>query len=255
MLKVDRIPALSDNYIWLLLEESSGKVAVVDPSEFEAVDDVLQEKGLGLDYIINTHHHWDHTGGNAKLKAKYGCEVVGAACDAKRIEGIDTQLKDGDEWTLGGLKMKVYETPGHTIGHVTYYFPEAKALFPGDTLFLLGCGRLFEGSPKQMHTSLSKLKVLPEDTAVYCAHEYTESNAVFATTVNPNNKALKERAAQIKRMRKEGLPTVPGVLGQELATNPFLRADDIDIRITLGLPEDATELQTFTAIRSAKDLF
>mmetsp|Transcript_26711 Transcript_26711/g.69240 ORF Transcript_26711/g.69240 Transcript_26711/m.69240 type:complete len:319 (-) Transcript_26711:322-1278(-) len=255
MLQVERLPALEDNYVWLLVEEGSGKVAVVDPSEFTVVDEALQQRGLDLDYIINTHHHWDHTGGNAKLKAKYSCEVVGADCDAKRIPGIDTRLKEGDEWAFGGLAMRVLETPGHTSGHVTYFFPEAKALFPGDTLFMLGCGRLFEGTPQQMHASLAKIKALPEDTMVYCAHEYTESNARFALTVNPNNKALVDRAAEIKTMREQGVPTVPGPLSQELATNPFLRADDEDIRLTMGLPDSATELDTFTAVRKAKDLF
>uniref|UniRef100_A0A061RZ71 hydroxyacylglutathione hydrolase n=1 Tax=Tetraselmis sp. GSL018 TaxID=582737 RepID=A0A061RZ71_9CHLO len=254
-MEVERIPCLSDNYVWLLKESSSGKVAVVDPSEFGPVDSVLESRGLKLDYIINTHHHFDHTGGNLQLQKKYGCEVVGAKSDRDRIPGIQTALGDGDTWKFGSLDVVCYETPGHTSGHVTYYVPEAKSVFPGDTLFLMGCGRVFEGTPEQMHASLSKIKALPADTKVYCAHEYTQANAKFALVVNPGNQELKARAAEVAGMRAKGEATVPGVLGQELATNPFLRWDDAEIKKSVGLSSGASDVETFAAVRRAKDRF
>jgi len=253
-MQVERISCLSDNYSWLLIE-SSGRTAVVDPSEFAPVDRVLQERGLMLDYVVNTHHHFDHVGGNMELKAKYGCEIVGPKADKERIPGISTALGDGDTWQFGSLEFQCYDTPGHTRGHVTYYVPAAKALFPGDTLFLMGCGRLFEGSPAQMYASLAKIKVLPDDTAVYTAHEYTQANAKFAITVDPDNALLKERISEVAQLRSKGRATVPGNLGQEKATNPFLRSDSPDIRKAVGVPADASEIETFTAVRAAKDSF
>lgn len=254
-MQVERIPCLQDNYAWLLVDGSSAKVAVVDPSEFGPVDAVLQQRGLKLDYVINTHHHFDHTGGNLELQSKYGCEIVGPKADRDRIPGIQVALGQGDVWQFGGQQVQCFDTPGHTRGHVTYYMPAAKSVFPGDTLFLMGCGRVFEGTMEQMYTSVNKIKALPADTTVYTAHEYTQTNANFAVHVNPGNAALKERAAEVAELRSQNLSTVPGNLGQELATNPFLRSDDPDIKAALGLPPNASEVETFIATRKAKDSF
>lgn len=166
----------------------------------------LEAKGRKLDYILNTHHHWDHVGGNEDLKKKYGCQIVGPAADAERIPGIDVQVKEGDVWKFGALDMHVFDTPGHTRGHIALWFPSALALFPGDTLFAMGCGRLFEGTPQQMWTSLSKLLHLPRDARVYCAHEYTQSNAKFAVTIDPDNAELQQRVQRVNEMRSQVIP-------------------------------------------------
>lgn len=254
-LHVQRITALSDNYVWLLTEPKTGQVAVVDPSESRPVQRALDERGLHLHTILNTHHHDDHTGGNAALKQRYNCKVVGPKADQDRIPGIDVALGDGDTWQFGDLTMHVYDTPGHTRGHITLFFPEAEALFPGDTLFVLGCGRLFEGSPAQMWTSLGKLLPLPASTRVFCAHEYTQSNARFALHANPTSTAMQQRKQEIDDMRSQGIATVPSLLEQELALNPFLRPHDPAIRNALGIPADATDSDAFAAIRHAKDSF
>eukprot|EP00878_Enallax_costatus_P013063 GHUV01013651.1.p1 GENE.GHUV01013651.1~~GHUV01013651.1.p1 ORF type:complete len:334 (+),score=59.86 GHUV01013651.1:37-1038(+) len=255
-MEVVRVPALSDNYIWLLHEPKSGKTAVVDPAEAQPVTAALSQRGWNLDYIFNTHHHFDHTGGNLQLKKQFnGLQVVGPQADADRIPGIDIQVKDGDTWKFGSLEMRVFDTPGHTRGHITYWLPEAKALFPGDTLFALGCGRLFEGDPRTMWSSLSKLLPLPADTQVYCAHEYTQSNAKFAVTVDPNNTALQERKERIDDARSRGEPTVPSLLGEEFATNPFLRPSDVGIRSALKVDNSVPDWEVFGKIRAAKDRF
>lgn len=254
-MEVVRVPALSDNYIWLLHEPKSNLTAVVDPAEVEPVNKVLQERGWKLDYIFNTHHHWDHTGGNEALKAQHNLQVVGPKADAARIPGIDVQLADGDVFNFGELEMRVFDTPGHTRGHVTYWLPEAKALFPGDTLFALGCGRLFEGHPEMMWSSLSKLLPLPRDTLVYCAHEYTQSNARFAVTVDPNNEALQKRKEAIDAARKKGEATVPSLLGDELDTNPMLRPHDAGIRAAVKADAGTPDWEVFGRVRTAKDQF
>lgn len=254
-LEVQRIPCLSDNYVWLLQERESGKVAVVDPSEFKPVASAIHDRGLKLDYILNTHHHWDHTGGNEELKSKFNCTIVGPKADQGRIPGIDIALADGESWKFGKLEMQVFDTPGHTKGHITLWFPQVQALFPGDTLFALGCGRMFEGNAQQMWTSLSKLKPLPPNSKVFCAHEYTQSNAKFALSVDPDNEALQKRAALINDLRKQGIPTIPSTLQEELDTNPFLRPNDPAIRKKLGVPEGVSDVEAFAAVRKAKDNF
>lgn len=254
-MEVVRVPALSDNYIWLLHEPKSNLTAVVDPAEVEPVNRVLKERGWKLDYVLNTHHHWDHTGGNEALKDQHKLTVVGPKADAARIPGIDVQLGDGDTFKFGELEMHVFDTPGHTRGHITYWAPGAKALFPGDTLFALGCGRLFEGDPKMMWTSLSKLLPLPRDTMVYCAHEYTQSNARFAVTVDPNNQALAARKQAIDEARQKGEATVPSTLGDELDTNPFLRPSDAGIRAAVKADADTPDWEVFGRVRKAKDNF
>ncbi|KAK9794623.1 hypothetical protein WJX73_000636 [Symbiochloris irregularis] len=254
-IEAQRIPCLSDNYAWLLTDTETGKTAVVDPSESKPVQAVLEQRDRKLDFILNTHHHWDHTGGNIELKEKYGSKIVGPAADHDRIPGIDTALADGDTWDFGSLKMHVFDTPGHTKGHITLWFPEAEALFPGDTLFVLGCGRLFEGSPKQMWSSLRKMIPLPPSTRIFCAHEYTQSNARFALHVNPDSTAMQQRKREIDAMRAQGIATVPSLLRQELECNPFLRPGDPGIRRSLGIPADASDEDAFAAIRQAKDKF
>jgi hydroxyacylglutathione hydrolase len=255
-LDIERVPVLSDNYSWILHDTASGNTAVVDPAEVEPIVRALESRGWVLSHILNTHHHWDHTGGNLSLKDMYGnVTIVGPKADRDRIPGIDVELKDGDMFDLGASRLRCFDTPGHTKGHVTYYFEDAKALFPGDTLFSMGCGRLFEGSPEQMWSSLSKLVTLPKDTMVFCAHEYTLSNAKFAMHVDPTNQVLQERFKEVVKCRENDIPTVPSSLGVELETNPFLRPWSKEIRATLKISNEASDAEAFGVIRKAKDSF
>lgn len=253
-LKIHRIPARTDNYLWLVHEPDTDTVAIVDPADAEPVIAKCEELGLTLTHILNTHHHGDHTGGNLALKEKYDCVVIGPAADRDRIPGIDIAVGEDDTVALGTETARVYDVPGHTRGHIAYWFANSDALFCGDTLFAMGCGRLFEGTPGQMWDSLSKFDDLPDETRVYCAHEYTQANARFALTVNPGNKALKKRAAEVDALRAEGTPTVPSTLGAERATNPFLRPDDPDLQTAVGKAgEDLVAV--FAETRSRKDNF
>lgn len=254
MLEITRIPVLKDNYVWLLCGAAAAVVAVVDPAVEEPVVAELDRAGLRLTHILNTHHHNDHVGANLALKARYGCMIVGPRADRNRIPGIDLALAEDDTFTLGGATARVFDVPGHTRGHIAFWFAGEKALFCGDTLFALGCGRLFEGTPDQMWASLLKFRVLPDDTRVFCAHEYTQSNARFALTADPGNAALAARAAEIDALRAKGTATVPSLLGVEKATNPFLRADHPALAATYGL-KDRDPVAVFAAIRSAKDRF
>ena len=217
-LKVHQIPALRDNYIYILKNKSH--VAVVDPSEASPVIKFLQEKKWPLDFIFNTHHHWDHTGGNEELKNLYSSKVFGFEKDRHRIPGIDKTLKDGEEFLFGNTKVKVIFIPGHTLGHIAFYFSQEKYLFCGDTLFAMGCGRLFEGTAKQMHESLGRLKELPRETLVFCGHEYTEANGNFALSVDKDNPLLQKRMEKVRLLRKNNQSTVPFTLREELDTNP-----------------------------------
>jgi len=250
---IRQIPVLKDNYVYLLHEPETQATAAVDPSVAAPVAAALAREGWRLTHILNTHHHNDHTGGNLELKAASSCIIVGPRADRDRIPGIDVAVGDGDTYKLGTEEARVYDVPGHTRGHIAYWFGGSRALFCGDTLFLLGCGRLFEGTPAQMWQSLSKLKALPPETRVFCAHEYTQSNARFALTVEPDNRALVARAQRIDALRAEGKSTVPASLGEELATNPFLRADLPALQAEAGAPGDA--VATFAAIRRRKDNF
>lgn len=254
VLEIHQIPVLNDNYVYLAHEAESGATAVVDPAVAGPVLQAAAAKGWTITHILNTHHHGDHTGGNLEIKAATGCIVVGARSDAGRIPGIDVQVGEGDTYTLGGAVARVFDVPGHTSGHIAYWFEESNALFCGDTLFALGCGRVFEGTPEQMWRSLDKLRALPGATRVYCAHEYTQANARFALTVDPQNAALRQRADEIDRMRAAGRPTVPSTLAEELATNPFLRADDGDLAATVGL-SPANPVAVFAEVRGRKDRF
>jgi len=254
VLEIEQILVLSDNYIYLLHDPETGATAVIDPAQAEPVLQRLAAKGWTLSHILITHHHDDHTGGNLALKRATGCKIAGARADAERIPGLDIPLADGDLFAVGNHQAKVFATPGHTRGHLSYWFAEDKALFSGDTLFTLGCGRLFEGTPDQMWASLSVLRALPDDTRLFCAHEYTQSNARFARTVERNNPDLLARIADVDAARARHQPTVPALLGLEKATNPFLRADILDVQQGVGLA-GADPAKVFGEIRRRKDAF
>jgi hydroxyacylglutathione hydrolase len=253
-LEIVRIPALRDNYLWLARDPASLATAVIDPAEAAPVTAELKSRGWRLTHILNTHHHADHVGGNAALKAATGCVIVGPRADAARIPGIEVEVGEGDTYRLGEAEARVFDVPGHTSGHIAYWFPESRALFCGDTIFALGCGRLFEGTPAQMWSSISKLRRLPPETRVYCAHEYTQSNARFALTVEPTNKALVARAEAVDRKRARGEATVPSTLGEEVATNPFLRADRPELLAAAGL-DGLDPVAAFGEVRRRKDKF
>jgi len=254
MLKIIQIPVLTDNYIYLLHDTASGSTAVVDPALSQPVLDELKHQGWRLDWILNTHHHSDHVGGNLELKAKTGCQVIAANSDKDRIPGFDKGVDDGNVIKIGQYAAKVLATPGHTSGHIVYYFADAAALFCGDTLFSMGCGRLFEGSAEQMWQSLQKLKALPGDTRIYCAHEYTQANGRFALTVEPENQALQQRMIEVNQLRRENRSTVPSILQQELDTNPFLREDSLALQRQINF-EGETPVSVFAEIRRLKDHF
>jgi hydroxyacylglutathione hydrolase len=245
---------LKDNYVWLLRETQSGAVAVVDPSEAAPVKAKLDALGWRLTHILNTHHHWDHTGGNLELKEATGATIVGPKADRERIPGIDIALGEGDTYAFGREVAQVFDIPGHTRGHIAFWFPESEALFCGDTLFTLGCGRMFEGTAPQMFASLSKLAGLPGETRVFCGHEYTQANARFALTIEPNNTALKTRAARIDAQRAKGEPTVPATLALERATNPFLRAKERSVAQAVEL-DGRDPVAVFAEVRARKDRF
>jgi len=254
-MEIHQIPVMTDNYIYLLRDPGQGTVAVVDPAEAAPVQTMLQQFGWNLDLILNTHHHADHVGGNRQLKAHYGCHIIGPKADEQRIPGIDQALEDGEMGTVGLTRFQFIDTPGHTRGHGVYWFADDHTLFCGDTLFSLGCGRLFEGSPQQMWQSLLKIRALPDATMVYCAHEYTAANAKFALTIEPDNCALKDYAAEIFDRRRQDQATVPFNLGREKACNPFLRADLSSLRERLAMSEEAEPAEVFASIRRRKDQF
>lgn len=221
------VPAFEDNYIWLAHDAASGETAVIDPGDGEAALRGAEERGWRIGQIWNTHWHRDHTGGNLIVKAATGCTVSGPG--GETIPAIDVPLREGDSIRLGEHVGTVWDVPGHTLGHIALIFEQDRAAFVGDTLFAMGCGRLFEGSPAQMYASLQRLAGLPEDTKLYCAHEYTLSNARFARHADPDNDAVSARLMQVERMRAEGRITVPTSVGEERCTNPFVRAlDDRD---------------------------
>jgi hydroxyacylglutathione hydrolase len=224
MVEIVRIPALSDNYIWLMHDRASGETVVIDPAVAEPVLDAARERGWRISQIWNTHWHPDHTGGNAAVKEATGCTITGPAAEAARIPTLDRLVAEGGTASLGAIEAKVLEVPAHTAGHIAYHLPSENLVFVGDTLFAMGCGRLFEGNAEQMHDNLQRLALLPPDTQVYCAHEYTLSNARFAVTVEPENQAIAARLAEVEAARAAGQATVPTSIGAERATNPFMRA-------------------------------
>ncbi len=238
MLEIIPVPAFADNYIWLVRDEASGETAVVDPGDAAPALAEAEHRGWTVSQVWNTHHHWDHSGGNLAMKEATGCTVSGPA--AETIPGRDVALSEGSELRIGDHKGRAIEIPGHTLGHVALLFEDDRIAFVGDTLFAMGCGRLFEGTPQQMYRSLQRIAELPEDTRLYCGHEYTLANARYAAHAEPGNAAIAERQARVEKMRDEGRVTLPTTVAEERATNPFVRSSD---------------WQEFARLRAEKDSF
>ena len=239
-MKIQIIPCLQDNYAYLIINEENNTACVIDPSEADPIIEYLENNAIKLKFILNTHHHYDHVGGNKKLKEKYGASVVGYSGDKQRIPEIDILLSDQETWIYESFEAKIIYIPGHTLGHICFYFYKEKSVFTGDTLFSLGCGRIFEGTYYQMFNSLMKLKELPEDTKVYCGHEYTKKNSYFCLAHDANNENLKTKVHLIDAKLKNGLPTIPSTIKDELECNIFLRSSN---------------LETFSKLRDLKDNF
>ena len=253
-MKIEIIPCLNDNYSYLIHDEISNTVAIVDPSEFMPCDTIISKNYQKLDFILNTHHHYDHVGGNEELKKKYNSKVLGFENDKNRIPQIDTVLKDNQEFKIGTLNFTTIFIPGHTRGHVAFYFKKERVVFSGDTLFSLGCGRVFEGTYEQMFKSLNKLKNLPSETKVYCGHEYTFKNLEFCLKFNPNNDFLKKKKDDIKLSLKNKKPTIPSTIADEIKANIFFRVNDPDVKKAINL-ENSPDIEIFTKLRDLKDNF
>jgi hydroxyacylglutathione hydrolase len=251
-LEIVLLPCLADNYCVLLHDQDSGQTAAIDAPYAGTIRTALSERDWQLDHIFVTHHHTDHTAGIAELKGHYGASVTGPEAEADRIPDLTRGVTASTPLEFAGHPIKVLETPGHTLGHVTYHWPDDALAFTGDTLFSLGCGRIFEADAETMWDSLAKIADLPDDTRIYCGHEYTLSNARFALTVEPENEALKSRVAEVERLRSEGKPTLPTTIDQEKATNPFLRPQSRMIRARLGL-EGAPDWEVFARLRQMKN--
>ena len=254
MLNIEIIPCLSDNYSYVIVDEETNLVGVIDPSEFESINNFLSKKYKKLDYILNTHHHFDHVNGNKELKLKYNSKIVASKIDREKIPGIDILLDTNDNFIFGNTHFNIIFVPGHTKGHIAFYSQKEKVIFTGDTLFSLGCGRIFEGTSKQMYDSLKKIKKLPKDTKIYCGHEYTENNLQFCLKYEKKNKALKIKLNWIKEKLNRGMPTIPITLGEELKTNIFLRCENIELKKDLNMIDASDEL-VFGKLRNLKDDF
>ena len=253
-LEIELVPCLRDNYAYLVRDADEGICAIVDPSEAAPVRAALDSRGWRLTHILNTHHHWDHTGGNAELKEAFAATVVGPEKDRARIPAIDVGVEEGSPFALGSHRARVLEIPAHTRAHIAFAFEDDCAVFTGDTLFAMGCGRLFEGTPEMMWRSLSKLMQLSESMRVYCGHEYTLANGRFALTLEPGNRDLMTRMREVEKLRAENAPTIPSTIGLEKRTNPFLRVQSDEIRRTLNM-HDASEVEVFAEMRGRKDVF
>jgi hydroxyacylglutathione hydrolase len=254
MVKVEQFICRTDNFGALVHDPASGATAIIDAPEEAPIVAAIERTGWAPTLLLITHHHGDHVEANLALKSRYGVRIIGPAAEAAKIPGIDQGVGEGDTIKLGSETIDVIETPGHTAGHVCYHWPASKVAFTADTLFALGCGRLFEAKAPVMFASLQKLAALPPETTIHCGHEYTQANARFALTIDPTNSALKQRAAEIDRLRADGQPTLPTTIGRELSTNPFLRAHDPAIRRNLGM-EKADDVEVFAEIRRRKDNF
>ena len=239
-MEIEIIPCLNDNYSYLIFDRDKKIACVVDPSEAKPIIDVIERNKIDLKYILNTHHHYDHVGGNKELKEKYNSKIVGFKFDKDRIPEIDITVEDNQIWKNENFEIKIYHIPGHTSGHIAFHFFKEKKIFTGDTLFSLGCGRIFEGTYKQMYNSLNKLKTLPTSTKIYCGHEYTLNNAKFCKKYDSENKNLQKKIEKIEEQIKNGVPTIPTTIGNELDCNIFLRAKD---------------LSAFSKLRDLKDNF
>ena len=248
------IPCLTDNYAYIIYDKNSKTIGVVDPSEAKPIISFLKKEEMKLNYILNTHHHFDHIGGNLELKKIYNAKVLGFEGDKHRIPGIDITVKDKEVWNFGNSAVKIFHIPGHTLGHICFFFEKEKIVFTGDTLFSLGCGRIFEGDHKQMLDSLNKIKKLPKDTKIYCGHEYTYKNAEFCMKYDSNNINLKKKFEEIKKLRSKNLPTIPSSLEEELKSNIFLRCDQKELKIKLNM-KNQEDLEVFRKVRDLKDSF
>ena len=253
-LEILTIPCLKDNYAFLAHDAKSGETALIDAPEAEPILAALDEKGWKLTHVLLTHHHWDHVDGLPGILDHHKAQVIGAKADAHRLPPLDLAVSEGDSFTIGGEPVHVFDVSGHTVGHIAFHMPESHAVFTADSLMALGCGRLFEGTPEQMWESLSKLAALPPETMVYSGHEYTESNARFARTIEPDNPELISRIEAIARSRASNTPTVPSKLSLELATNPFLRAHLPELQRNLEM-QGADPARVFAEVRARKDRF
>ena len=239
-MKIEIIKCLQDNYSYLIIDEINKNACVVDPGESIPIINFIENNNIKLKYILNTHHHYDHIGGNLELKKKYGSKIVAFKNDKDRIPEIDVFVEDNQIWKANNFEAKIYHIPGHTSGHIAFYFFNEKKIFTGDTLFSLGCGRIFEGTFEQMFNSLCKIKKLPKETEIYCGHEYTLQNSNFCIQQDPENSKLKNKITKIKKKLENGLPTIPTILGEEIESNIFLKAKNIE---------------TFSKLRYLKDNF
>ena len=239
-MEVEIISCLKDNYSYLVIDKDNNSACIVDPSESEPIIEIIEKKKVNLNFILNTHHHYAHVGGNEILKKKFGAKIIAFKDDKNRIPFVDILLEDNEIWKNLNFEFKVFHIPGHTSGHICFYFYKDNIVFSGDTLFSLGCGRIFEGTYEQMYYSLNKFKELPKETKVYCGHEYTLQNSVFCATYDKNNDELNKKILEVKSNRDRNLPTIPSTIGEELACNIFLRAKN---------------LKDFSKLRDLKDNF
>jgi len=253
-MQVTPIPCLTDNYAYIIHDDNFKTIGVVDPSESKPIISFLKKKNLKLNYILNTHHHFDHIGGNIELKKIYNAKIVGFSGDKYRIPGIDITLLNDENWSFENSTVKIFHIPGHTLGHICFFFEKEKILFTGDTLFSLGCGKIFEGTHKQMLNSLNKIKQLPKDTMIYCGHEYTYKNAEFCMKYDSDNIDLKKKFEKIKKLRSQNLPTIPSSLEDEIKSNIFLRCNQNVLKIKLGM-KNQEDSKVFKKVRDLKDSF
>tara|TARA_B110000967_G_scaffold180021_1_gene195980 strand:- start:362 stop:1126 length:765 start_codon:yes stop_codon:yes gene_type:complete len=254
MLNIDIVPCLQDNYSFIIHETETNTVAVVDPSEYEPINNFIEKNLKKIDYIFNTHHHFDHTGGNLNLKKKYNAQIVGFKKDENRIPGIDIKLSNNEVFKLGNVEFKIFHIPGHTSGHICFYSVDEKIIFTGDALFSLGCGKIFEGTYLEMLTSLDLIKKLPSNTLIYCGHEYTQRNLNFCIKHEVNNNNLQKKRKWVSSRLSQKKPTIPTTIKEELNTNIFLRCDISEVKKSLGM-ENSTELDIFKKLRDLKDNF